>query len=300
MKVMQRVCPVLLAGFAGLAVAQTLPPGSTVSSASLTALGQFDTDLDSGGNFGWYGAYATGSVLRQFTPQFAAGITLRYDYEQWRFGNPTAFGGQAPWSNVNRPQVGASAVFSPADGWRIVLAPSVEWAYENGADTADATIYGAVAIASRTFSPSLTLGIGAAVYRQLYETKAFPFLAIDWKIDDRWRLSNPLPAGPGGGAGLELSYKVSDAWETGFGGAYRSYRFRLDQAGPTPDGIGEQRMIPLFLRISRLLDRQSRLDFYAAALVNGRLSVKNPEGNDISSEDYATAPVLGVTFQHRF
>lgn len=281
------------------ASAQGLPPGTTISRASLFGLAQFDTDLDRGGSFSWAGVAAKGELLHQFTPQLAAGISLRYEYEDWRFSDPSAFGGTAPWGSVNLPQVGASFVYAPAPDWSVVFAPSVEWSYESGASTSDAVNYGAVLIASRRFSPTLTLGVGAAVFRQLDDTKTFPFVAVDWKIDDRWTLSNPFAAGPMGGAGLELKYEVGNGWQTGFGGAYRSYQFRLDRDGPVPGGIGEQRFIPLFVRLSRDFGATS-VDLYAAALVNGRLTVKNDNGIELAREDYETAPALGLTIRHRF
>jgi hypothetical protein len=152
---------------------------------------------------------------------------------------------------------------------------------------------------SRRFSPTLTLGAGAAVFRQLDDTKTFPFIAIDWEMNVQWTLTNPFSAGPMGGAGLELTFDPGNGWEAGFGGAYRSYQFRLDRDGPVPDGIGEQRFIPLFVRLSRDFGASS-LDLYAAALVNGRLTVKNANGIELASEDYGTAPALGLSFRHRF
>lgn len=285
--------------FTVTAHAQGLPPGTVVTRGALTGFAQFDTDLDSGGNFRWEAAVASGEVLRQFTPEIAAGLSLRYEYENWHFSDPKAFAGKAPWRNVNLPQVGASFVYSPNAEWSVLVAPSVEWSYEQGASTSDATNYGAVLIASRRFSPSLTLGLGAAVFRQLDDTKTFPFVAIDWKIDDRWTLTNPFSAGPMGGAGLELTYDPGNGWEAGFGGSYRSYQFRLDRNGPVPGGIGEQRFIPLFVRLSRDFGASS-VDLYAAALVNGSLTVKNANGIELASEDYATAPALGLSFRHRF
>ena len=241
----------------------------------------------------------SGEVLRQFTPQLAAGLSLRYEYENWRFSDPRKFGGTAPWGNVNLPQVGASFVYTPAPEWTVLFAPSVEWSYEQGASTSDAINYGAVLVASRRFSPTLTLGAGAAIFRQLDDTKTFPFIAIDWKINDQWTLTNPFSAGPMGGAGLELTYEPGNGWEAGFGGAYRSYQFRLDRDGPVPNGIGEQRFIPLFVRLSRDFGASS-VDLYAAALVNGRLTVKNANGIELAREDYGTAPALGLSFRHRF
>ena len=298
---LRRTClAVALAALPCLPLAQGLPPGTVVGSAALSGIAELETDLDGGGSFKWAGVIASGSLLRQMTPQLAAGITVQYDYQSYSFDRPAAFGGVAPWGDIQQPRVGLNFVYAPTADWRVVLSPSVAWAYESGASTGDALEYGAVVIASRVFSPTLTLGLGAAIYRQIDETKTFPFLAIDWKIDDRWRLSNPFPAGPVGGAGLELSYAFGEGWETGFGGTYRSYQFRLDRAGPVPDGIGENRTIPLFVRLSRNIGRGAQVDFHAAALVNGRLKVKNRDGNDIASDDYETAPTLGLTFRYRF
>lgn len=280
--------------------AQTLPPGTTVSSATLSGITQFDTDFDNGGSFRRSEVVANGELLRQFTPQLAAGLNVRYQFTQWRFDQPRAFGGLAPWRDIEAPQVGATFIYAPATDWRVIVAPSVEWSYENGASAGNAQIYGAVVMASKVFSPSLTLGLGAAAYRQLYETKVFPFLTIDWQINDRWSLSNPLPAGPAGGAGLELEYDPMEGLEIGVGGAYRSTVFRLKDDGPVPGGIGESTSIPLFLRISRDFSASTRLDFYAIALVNGKLSVKNRNGDDFVSENYQTGAGLALSLRHQF
>ena len=181
-----------------------------------------------------------------------------------------------------------------------MVSPSVAWAYESGASTSDALEYGGVVAVTKDFSPTLTIGLGAAVFRQIYETQTFPFLAIDWQIDKNWKLSNPFAAGPTGPAGLELSYTFDDNWEAGFGGSYRSYAFRLSRDGPVPDGIGEQRFIPLFVRLSRNLGKQAQVDVYATGLANGRLNVKNRNAEDIVAEDYSFAPALALTLRYRF
>ena len=280
--------------------AQSLPPGTTVSSAALTGINQFDTDLDNGGNFRRSEVVASGELLRQFTPRLAAGLSVRYQFAQWNFDQPKAFGGRAPWGDIRTPQIGATFLYAPAEDWRIVVAPTIEWSYEDGASAGDAQIYGAVLIASKVFSPTLTLGVGGAVFRQLYQNKAYPFITVDWRINDRWRLSNPLPAGPAGGAGLELTYQPRQGWEAGFGGAYRRTVFRLNDEGAVPGGIGEQSGTPLFLRIGHDFSKQTRLDFYAIALVNGKLAVNRPNGDEVVSEDYKTAPALALSLRHRF
>lgn len=287
-------CPALVAG------AQEMTAGTVRTQTALTGLAQFETSLDGGGRFDWAGVIASASVYRQFTPQFGAGLSLQYDWQQWHFDAPVRFGGASPWRDVYQPQVGATLMYAFSEDVQAMVMPSVSWSYANGASTGDALNYGAVAIVSRDFSPTLTLGVGAAVYRQIDRTRVFPFVAIDWKIDDRWRLTNPFSAGPTGGAGLELVYKASDEWQAGFGGTYRSYAFRLASDGAVPDGIGENSFIPLFVRLSRNIGKQAQVDLYAAALANGTLKVKNRNGDDLASDDYSLAPVVALTLRYRF
>lgn len=290
----------LAAAVALPAHAQDLPVGATVVSTAVTGITQFDTNLDSGGKFRWSGGIASASVLRQFATNIAAGLSVQYEYQGYHFDSPTAFRGVAPWGNVQQPQIGATFIFAPSEDWTVMVSPSVAWAYESGASTSDALEYGGVVAVTKDFSPTLSIGLGAAIFRQIYETKTFPFLAVDWQIDKNWKLSNPFAAGPTGPAGLELSYTFDDNWEAGFGGSYRSYAFRLNRDGPVPDGIGEQRFIPIFVRLSRNLGKQAQVDLYATGLANGRLNVKNQNAEDVVAEDYSFAPALALTLRYRF
>lgn len=280
--------------------AQAGKPGDVTASASLTGFTQLDTDLDGGGQFHWGGGLASGSVLRQFTPRFGAGLTVRYDYQDWKFSAPSAFGGVAPWSHLDAPSVGLDLNYAYGPDIHFVLTPTVEWSYESGANTSDALTYGAVASAAKVFSPDLVLGLGVSVFRRINETKALPFFIVNWKINDRWRIANPFKAGPAGGAGLELAYTPDDHWEFGAGGTYRSYRFRLKENGPTPNGIGDNSFFPLFARISRKLTPHLRFDFYAAAVAGGKLSVDYANGDSRYSDDAKLGPGLGATFVYRY
>jgi len=291
----------LAAAIAAPAVhAQGLPPDTTISSAAVTGIAQFNTDFDQGGSFHWAGVLASGSVLRQFTPQVAGGLALRYDYESWHFDNPAAFGGQAPWSSLNRAQVAATLLYAPEKDWQILVVPSVEWDFESGASTGDAVTYGAVVSAAKSFSPNLRLGVGVAAFRQIYRNRVLPFPVIDWKIDEHWSISNPLQAGPAGGAGLELNYAFNEATQIGVGGSYRSFLYRLDRNALVDNGIAEINYVPVFLRVTQRLGPRLNLDFYAAALTGGKLTLKNDSGNDVTNDAFKTAPAVGITLRGTF
>ena len=292
----------LWVGGVGVAVAQpaALEPGTTFTSIGVTGLNQFNTGLSSGGSFSWQDAVANLNVTHQFSKEFSAGLIVRYDYQNWSWSNPQAFDGRVPWTSINSPSVGLNLSYALSPEWRLGLTPTIEWSGESGTGTGGTATYGAVVSAARRFSKDLTLGFGAGVFRQIDQTKVFPYLVINWNITERLRLSNPLPAGPSGGAGLELSYALSERWTLAGGGAYRSYRFRLNDTGIAPNGVGQNRFVPVFGRLSYQFDAGPRLDLYAAASVAGQLSATTSNGDAVYGDTAKTGLMLAASLSKRF
>lgn len=280
--------------------AQPVAPGTTSTSFSLTGINQFSTGLDQGGNFNWFETDARLRMTRQFSSEWAAGFSVGYGYDKWFWNDARAFGNQAPWKNISTPSIGLSVQYSPQPGLIFAFNPSIEWAAEDGVGTAGSSIYGAVISAANRFNKDLTLGIGAGVFRELGETKVFPYLVVNWKITDKLTLRNPLPAGPAGGAGLELAYAIDSQWSVGVGGAYRKYRFRLNDSGPFAGGVGQNRMIPVFARVSYAFTPSTALDFYASAVTGGIVQAESANGSRSQSVGYNTGLGLALNFSHRF
>jgi hypothetical protein len=267
---------------------------------SVTPVYEGKGDLDQGGDFSVWRAFLRAGAVGGIGGGHTAGVTLNYDYNDYSFSNPVAFGGVAPWNIVQRYGVAVPFSFALRDGWSVGFVPSVDWFRENGADTGDSLSWGGIVSATKRFADGNRLGLGVGIYDRIEETSAFPFLIVDWRLSDRWRLVNPLAAGPTGPAGLELDYRLDDNWELGVGAAWRRVRFRLSDSGPVPNGVGEDRGMPVFLRATRNVGRQSTLHLYAGVVVAGELRVEDSSGNRLRSEDYDPAPLLGVTFTARF
>lgn len=280
--------------------AQPMAPGATQTRFSVTGLTQFKTDLDGGGDFNWSGFNARLGVDRQFSPALALGVNVKYGYEDWSWSAPAAFGAQAPWGSISTPGLGLSVTYAPTATLRLGVRPSIEWAGEEGVGTDSSALYGAVFSATNTFSNDLTLGLGAGVFREFGENKVFPFLAVNWKINDDWTLKNPLPAGPAGGAGLELAYEISPRWTLSAGGAYRSYRFRLNNSGPYAGGVGQHRLIPIFARVNYAFTPKTSLDLYAVASAGGNVQVESADGLQTLNSGYDTGIGLAINLSHRF
>ena len=290
--------PALIASVAAPAHAQDGPPA--LSSVSVAGIARLKADLDGGGDFSANGVVAKGTLGRAFGPSVTAGLTLSYAYEDWSFGTPNAFGVAAPWTSLNVPSIGANLRYRYSDQLFLFVSPQVAWNYESGASAGDGMSYGAAFGAIYSYSKTLTLGVGAAAFRQVNRTSIFPFLIVNWDITDRLTLSNPLEAGPTGGPGVELSYSIDDRWDAGIGVAFRDTRFRLKRDGPTPNGIGEDKGVPVFAHVAYAPTKAFKLDFYAGAILNGRLKVLDSNGSTVTSSDYNAQPVLGIRAAYAF
>lgn len=156
--------------------------------------------------------------------------------------------------------------------------------------------WGATGFAFRSFDRQRSLGLGLGAFEEVDgDSRVFPFIAIDWQFNDRWRLSNPFDADALGPAGLELSYSFNDRWTLGGGTVYRSFRFRLDNEGVAPGGIGENSSVLGFLRLQRAAQRGFSVDFYVGAAMSGELALLDAEGNELAASDYDTAPFAALT-----
>lgn len=233
-------------------------------------------------------------------PVTRTGPALRYGHFDDYFRLAAGLGRAAPWDGVTRAGLSAPISYEGADGWSASAVPSFDYFREDGASWSDALSWGALLAVSRQFAERRRIGLGVGVYDALDETRAFPYLVVDWEFNDRWSLANPLAAGPTGPAGLELRYRFDDNWIVGAGGAYRAYRFRLDDAGLAPGGVGEERGVAAFVRIGRDFGPRYSLDIYAGALLDGELRVDDGAGHELLRTKFDPAPMMGITFTGRF
>ena len=280
--------------------ADSAPPAPAVTvSGAVTGLQAWNGAV-TGGQVDWSSATITGTVKRQFVPAFSASLTLTYNDEYWGFASSTADVIPSFWGRLQRPAVGLNFGLALSPTILLGIGPSAEWPAAPGVDADDALTYGATFSALKVFSPKFVLGAGVNTFRQFYNVKNSPFVIINWKLTDRLKIANAFPAGPEGGAGVELRYAPDKRWEFAGGGVWRSSRFRLADDGPYARQVGEMSCIPLFGRATRNLGAKTRVDLYAGALVNGSLKVKDDDGRDIENETWGTSPALALTLSQKF
>jgi len=277
------------------------PPKKISYDVSLSPLYQSSVDIDGGGSFSLSSVFLRLKTRRSVSPTTSIGLNLKYDVDDYDFSGTTEFGGAHPWNDVRRFGISIPFFTLFSNNWSLGVSPSADWLQEYGADSGDSLSYGATAFAFKSFARNKSLGLGAGVFRTIDdETRVFPFLAVDWRFNDHWRLANPFEADALGPAGLELIYSFNERWHLSGGGVYRSFRFRLNDEDVAPDGIGENQGIVSFLRLRRVTTSGFDVDFYIGAILNGELELKDSDGDNLSSSDYNTAPYAAITLSLAF
>jgi len=287
----------LALGITAIAHAQ---PADWNYSLSLSPLYQGKGKLEGGGEASATSVIVRAGMFGDIGNGNRAGLTLNYDHTDYSFSNPVQFGGRAPWGTVERYGFSVPLSFGLKDDWTLGIAPSLDWIGEKGADSGESLTWGAIAFGAKRYANGNRLGFGIGAFDRLEKTSVFPMIIVDWKLSDRWKLVNPLPAGPTGPAGLELDYRFDGDWNLGLGAAVRTTRFRLSSTNVVANGIGEESGAPVFLRATRNLGRQSTLNLYAGIIANGKLSIENSSGNRLTRVDLGTTPIFAATLVTRF
>ncbi len=294
---LRRRCLVALLPATGAVHAQDSPWRPFVS---ITGAYEGKGDLDQGGDFSAWSTFLRAGVARDLGGGNGVGVTFNYDYTDYSFSNPVAFGGVAPWDVVQRYGVAAPLSFGLSDGWSVGFVPSVDWFRENGAKSGDSIVWGAIFSGTKRFADGNRLGLGVGVYDRIEKTGVYPFIIVDWRLSDRWRIINPLAAGPTGPAGLELDYLLGDGWNLGLRRGASLHALSAERERPGAERRRRGARAPIFLRATYAIRDQMALHLYAGVVMAGELRVDDSSGNSLRKVDFDPAPFFAVTFTGRF
>ena len=262
---------------------------------------QFESDLGGAGELDVsrfrFGLGAT------FTPQadFDVALQFSYAFDDYSFSGITSLGGPEPWDDVHTVGLKATVSYKATSEWTVFAGPVFQFSHESDGDIGDGFTGGGFIGASYVFSRQLVLGGGFGVVSQIEDdARVFPVLVVHWQILDHLRLTSQTAGSGSGIAGLELVYDWRAGWEVAFGGTYAFRRFRLDDQGVAPDGVGEETGIPLHLRVSHRLREDLHLDLYGGITLGGELKLQDSAGSGIASQDYDGTPFVGLALRLRF
>lgn len=269
-------------------------------SLSVMPVYQFPSHVNGGGDLGVFSLFSYADFTKRFNQKLGAGISLKYQFDNYDFSGLTAFPVPRPWKEVQHAGLSVPIFYTLNNKWEFILIPQGQFSGEFGARFGDALVYGGGAALRYTLGPNARLGVGVAAYYYLEQARVFPFFIVNLNLTDRITLTNPFRLSPAGPAGLVVSYKLNEKWNVGVGGAIRSYRFRLDYDGPIPNGIGEYYTFPLFARLAYKPAPDITVAIYGGLSIYNRLRVEDRDGDELYESGQDVAPLIGGSISGRF
>jgi hypothetical protein len=283
------------------AQAQNETPGAWRFGAGIGAAHQFDADIDGGGSLAVDRWFAQGSVGYAFDRRTSVGLGIGGGVTDYDFSGAAVLGGASPWGTINDLRVSLPVRFSPFDRVDAYVIGSVRWNAEDGASLDDGRTEGVLAGAAYRVSDRLSIGPGVGVFSSIEgDASVFPILLLDWRITDTLSLGIGQGVAATQGPGLALSWTPTDDWTLGLGARSEDARFRLDDRGRAPGGVGEDEGLPVYATATWRPVPMAEISAIGGVKLGGSLRLEDAAGRFVAQEDYDPAPFLGLSGSLRF
>ncbi|MHC5112962.1 MAG: hypothetical protein ACYTGP_00875 [Planctomycetota bacterium] len=281
------------------------PPPPPTSELHVTLRGggeyQFESTLDNGGEV-TVGRIGGGlAISTQLTTDLSMRLGFGYEMHAYDFKGGVGFAGLQLWDDIHFLRMGAQFTYTLDEDWSLFGGPIAMSSREDDGDWDDSWTAGGIAGAMLRVDEGLTIGLGIGVTSQLQDSaRWFPAVIIEAELSSNWRLTTRGNAGITSDAGLEAVYDLGDDWEFGVGGTYNFRRFRLDNTGSAPNGVGQEEGFVFYLRLgwdpSPDVSITGRVGMTLGAEFEGEMS----NGIIFAESDYDPAAVLGIVGTLRF
>ncbi len=257
----------------------------------------FETDVDKGGAFSVNRYFVEGGVSRIWRFDRMLSFSAGFGQDDYRFSG----GISEPWNNIDNYRAGIFARWALDNEWVLFAGPSIRTYGEPGVNLEDALTAAFFGGASYKISDQLTLGPGLGVVGQLEDdTRFFPIILINWNITQKLSLETGGGFAATGGPGLSLNYAFSKRWKAGLAGRYEKKRFRLDDSGIAPGGVGEDENFPLYGIVSCYIYPGGMINAIFGYNFGGKLEADKVDGQNVYSSGYNDSVSAGVTASFRF
>jgi hypothetical protein len=173
---------------------------------------------------------------------------------------------------------------------------------ESGASSSDAWTGGGFIGGGYHASNSLVVQLGVSVTSQLEDdVLVLPIFVVKWQIDERWQLrAGGLDTGVSDAFGVGTTYKLNEQWSLSARMAYHRKRFRLDDSGFAPDGVGQDQRVNGTVLATWRPRQHLELSVLGGLAFAGELRVEDENGDRLFKEDYDPAPFVGARLAWRF
>lgn len=255
---------------------------------------QGEADIDGGGDL---------SVNR--FDIFLLGRTALLDELRWTNGlffglGDYEFGGggssSEPWGTILTLRLVSKLSYQLDERWGVSVGGVFIASPESGADWGDSISGGGLVDVDFRPAKKFFISLGAAVITEIEDdVTVAPSINMIWLPYQDWAVRvGAVPASGGSAAAAEVAYQIIEPLDVGLGLLYNQRRFRLDDSGIAPDGVGEDNNLPLRLRLGWTITPNIAAHVFGGVALGGEVQLDDRNGNRIAKSDYDPAPYVGL------
>lgn len=223
-------------------------------------------------------------------------LSFGYNFDNYRFDSNSVFGPDV-WDQVHTYGARANFNIKLNSDWTFFVGPVFQVSSESGAEFDESWIGGGFAGLTFQAEPGVVIGGGVGVVSQLQDkARLQPIIILDWEVTNDIRLTSRSGTGL---TGLNLVFDVTEKLDVAFGVTYVFKRFRMDDEGIVPGGIGQETGLPVQISATYTLSPTSTITGYAGVVLSGEIELEQRDGGK-SFDDYDPMGLFGVTASFRF
>lgn len=287
-----------------LAVAQPAPqpavqltPSPLRTSLTLGGQHTFASDLESDQGEVEVTRAAFGLDLGyQLSPQWGLGLAVDNELSWYDFDDATNVLGrfERRFDDVSRTTISPSVRYSIDAQWTAFAAGLLTFTGESDADVGDSIVGGGTVGVRYAFSKNFALSGGLIATSRLEDDAlVLPFVGVEWRINDRVTLASR-------GLGLELAAKVADPLTVTLGLEYASRAYRLADDGAVPDGVLQDRRVPVAVGLRYAPARWIEVTVRGGVDVWQEYTIDDSGGQEIEEVETDPSPFVGASIEFRF
>jgi hypothetical protein len=223
--------------------------------------------------------------------------TFFFSVNDYDFGGG-GFSTGDPWETILTMRLVTKLKYQLSERWGVFGGGVFMFSPETAANWGDSFSGGGLVGVDYRHSKTLFVSLGVAAISQIEDdARVTPSVSLNWLPYERWAVRvGAVPASGGAAVASEVAYRVTEPVEIGLGLLYNQRRFRLDDSGPAPEGVGEDNNLPLRLRLGWDITPKIALHFLGGVALGGEVQLEDRNGNRINKQDYDPAPYIGLRF----
>ena len=262
-------------------------------------LQQFDTGLNSGGDYAASRAYASFSSRSRLTENMNLDVGLGYEFDHYEFhGTSLGLG-----STLNTETLSVTPRFTVAldRHWAVGGAPILQISGESQASAGQTITGGGLANFRYAFDQDHVLGLGVLAKGLLGSgVLVVPAPLVDWKVAEGLRISNIRAPEANPFVGLEIEQELGSQFDAAFGGAWQFRQARLDDSGADANFIFQESNTAIYGRLEWHPSNAFRLDFLVGTALYSRVKTLDGGGDTVTSTGGNPSLLLGAFASFRF